>query len=278
LDLLLVRGASATLVDWKFGFLPVPSADENRQGWNYAAAVFQALPVTTVTVEFVQPRRGSVSSCTFSQHDPLAEQIDNIIANSHDETAPRNPGKACTYCNRKAACPAYLQKFQLAVFEAGMDIPVTLNLDVIDTPEKAAIAREWVSFLEMGFGPIKAKVQEIALANGGRIAATVGDRTIAYKMVSKGLNREVGDAVQVASALSNFVEPTQILGAAELSLGKLEEIVVPAIQQNSPEKMTKKAAKAALHAILEAQDLLTRPDGQVQFLKREAETKEICSN
>ena len=60
-------------------------------------------------------------------------------------------------------------------------------------------------------------------------------------------------------------------------LGHLDKLV--AIQQMAPEKMTKKAARLALHQILEAQDLLTRPDGQVQFLKRETvETKEICSN
>ena len=63
----------------------------------------------------------------------------------------------------------------------------------------------------------------------------------------------------------------EILGAAELAIGKLEPIAKNALVEAAKargEKLTKKAAWEQVCSTLEANSLLSRPDGKIRFLKR----------
>jgi hypothetical protein len=182
-----------------------------------------------------------------------------------------NPGSACEYCCRVGTCPGYLGAYVTAVQRMGAlpSLPTTFNLDAIDSPEKAAIARAWVDFLDAAAGPIKERAQEIALNNGGQIEATLPDgQVVKYEMKSRGVNRELGSAAEIAECLKDIVMPAQLLGAAKLGLEKTLEIAAPALLEVNPEVGTKKGAREAILSMLEAHGLVTKPDGKVEFLKR----------
>ena len=284
LDLfVLYPNGSAKLVDWKFGYSPVLPASENRQGLGYAAAMFQTFPdARSIEVVFVQPRLRWVTRHTYqrTQAAEMAYRVDRIVQGAIDvqgEEGQRplladllNPGAACEYCSRVGTCPGYLQTYSLAVQRmGGMSLPTTLDLDAIDTPEKAAIARAWVDFVDLASGPIKERAMEFARVNGGSIEVSgPNGETIRYDVQSKQLPRELGSAPEIADVLKDFVAPQQLLGAAKLGLEKTLEIAAPALLEVQPDVGTKKAAREAVISLLESHGLVTRPDGKVEFLKR----------
>ena len=285
LDLFVVHAdGTAMLIDWKFGYAPVLPADRNRQGLGYAAAMFQQFPgVKSIEVIFVQPRLRWVTRHTYyrEQASEMAFRVDQIVKGAilvQGESMQNplikdllNPGSACEYCSRIGTCPGYLGAYVTAVQRMGAlpSLPTTFNLDAIDSPEKAAIARAWVDFLDAAAGPIKERAQEIALNNGGQIEAVLPDgQVVRYEMKSRGVNRELGSAVEIAECLKDIVMPTQLLGAAKLGLEKTLEIAAPALLEVNPEVGTKKGAREAILSLLEAHGLVTKPDGKVEFLKR----------
>jgi hypothetical protein len=285
LDLFVMHAdMSAMLIDWKFGYAPVIPADRNRQGLGYAAAMFQQFPqVKSIEVIFVQPRLRWVTRFTYhrDQATEMAFRVDQIVQGAilvQGESMQKplmrdllNPGSACEYCSRIGTCPGYLGAYVTAVQRMGAlpSLPTTFNLDAIDSPEKAAIARAWVDFLDAAAGPIKERAQEIALNNGGQIEATLPDgQVVKYEMKSRGVNRELGSAAEIAECLKDIVMPEQLLGAAKLGLEKTLEIAAPALLEVNPEVGTKKGAREAILSMLEAHGLVTKPDGKVEFLKR----------
>ena len=176
LDLLTIEGHAAFLTDYKFGWTPVKSAQINRQGWNYCAAVFQAFPdLQEVTVQFLQPKLGYNTSHTFNRTqdaDRLRFEIKNIIEESKRvqlQTLPEdlNPGSACEYCRHSGECKAYLSNFDLGKRKSGL-LPdaVEWSAEKIETPEQAAAAMAWLNIFETSSGHIKNKCVEIAKQHG----------------------------------------------------------------------------------------------------------------
>lgn len=287
LDLFVIwRDGSAKLVDWKFGSVPVLPAPMNRQGMGYAAAMFQQFPdVRSIESIFVQPRLRWVTRHTFPrpQAAELAYRVDRLIqeaiavqSEQPMDPAKLNPGSACEWCSRVGECAGYNRTYGSAVMRlGGLPLPTTFNVDSIDTPERAAIAKAWIDFLELAAAPIKEKAEAFARANGGAIEATLEDGTsVRYEMASRSVARELGSAPEIADVLQDFIDPRQLLAAAKLGLEKTLELAAPALMEVNPEVGTKKAAREAILALLEAHGLVSRPDGKVEFLKR-AKTKAL---
>lgn len=286
LDLFVLNAdGSAKLIDWKFGHSPVLPAETNRQGLGYAAAMFQTFPdAKSIEVVFVMPRLRWVTTHTFrrEQASEMAYRVDQIVQGAiavQGEEGQRplhadllNPGSACEYCARVGdKCPGYLRTYVTAVQRFGSlpSIPTTLDLDAIDTPEKAAIARAWVDFMELASQPIKDRAMDFARLNGDQIEAVLPDgQTVTYRIQSRSINRELGSAGEIFDALKDFVAPQQLLAAAKLGLDKTLEIAGTALLECQPEVGTKKAAREAILSLLESQGLVSRPDGKVEFLKR----------
>jgi len=286
LDLfVLFADNTSSLIDWKFGYAPVLPAHINRQGLGYAAAMFQQFPqAKSIEVVFVQPRLRWVTKHVYRREEAneMSFRVDQIVQGAIDvqgEDGQRplmgyllNPGSACEYCARVGGnCPGYLSKYRMAVQLMGAmpSLPGSFNLDAIDSPEKAAIARAWVDFLDAAAGPIKERAQEIALNNGGQIEAVLPDgQVVRYEMKSRGVNRELGSAPEIAECLKDIIMPAQLLGAAKLGLEKTLELAAPALLEVNPEVGTKKAAREAILSMLEAHGLVSKPDGKVEFLKR----------
>jgi len=290
-DVLMERGTSAVLADWKFGVNPVPDAEINRQGLAYALGVFQKWHhLNQVAVMFVQPKLNLVSTAVYkrSQLPEMIRTIKRIFDLATATQDPKadpaiaeaflNPGDACAYCGRFTSCPAYLAKMQKAVvLVGGLAVPDNLHLEAIDTPEKAALAAAWCDFLTDKLPDIKSRCKEVVKAAGGEAKFVAPDgTTYEYTIAQRNLDRGLGGALEVAEALKDWATEAQVLGAASLSLGKLTDIVVPAIQESAAgqgEELTKKAATERLENHLSSLGLLTRPDGHIEVLKKKSVQK-----
>lgn len=280
---LLRRKQNMVIVaDYKFGWEPVISAAVNRQTMAYGIMALQAFPwAKSVGVMLIQPKHNAVTKRVIKREEiqPLLELIHRIVENHRlalrDLTkAQLNPGVACRYCARAGTCPAYLERLPVAVrATGGLPSLADINVQAIQTPEQAAVAAAWVDFLnDEALKNIKKRALEIAQLNGRVISHTLPDGTeIRYEVEDKKFDRVVGAAPLVAEALQDIVDPKVVLGAASLSIGKLVDIVAPIIQENAAlmgNEITKKAATEQLEGLLEANNLLSRPDGTIPYLKR----------
>lgn len=290
-DVLLILGDVGLLLDWKFGILPVHPAEENRQGFMYAIGVMQRwLHLSKVGVIFVQPRLQWVSKHMIARAempallemleaiDAEAERVENQFAADPKsvDAASLNPGDACKYCSRGADCKGYLGKLQVAAPRYGaLPAPADFRLEAIDTPEKAAVAHAWASFLEDRLPQVKQRCLQIAKEAGGELRCTGEDgQEFILKVRRRGFDRALGQAPLVADCLAELgVVPEQVLAAATLSVGALENVVVPVLQEQD-ETLSKKDAKERLTAHLEANGLISQPDGYIEYLQREKQQKE----
>jgi hypothetical protein len=112
-----------TIIDYKFGRLPVPPAAENRQAWAYACGVFQAADhVTEVTCVFIQPRLEVVDVVKFNRavdYPRLLESLASLVKECKKKNPTRTPCKACEYCARLDTCPAVASTVAQTVDHSG---------------------------------------------------------------------------------------------------------------------------------------------------------------
>jgi hypothetical protein len=289
-DLLVLykKGRVGLVGDWKFGALPIPPADDNAQGAGYALAVLQNYPtMERCLVVFIQPKTGVVSQKLYTRADipKLMERVRNAIGGSVYIDAHwgdlkmvlpmLNVSPYCRFCERNTGCP----KLHTQVMWAGrrattLTLPTSFKPDQIKTPQDAAVAAYLCNVLEDAMGPIRKRALEIARkSEGDEISFVSPDgKHVKFTVAHRGHDRVLGKAALVADALKNLMDPMEVLGAAKLSIGDLEKIGRNAIQlfaAANGEKITKREAGERLFSILEAQGLLSKPDGMIEYLRLE---------
>ncbi|MBW2714330.1 MAG: DUF2800 domain-containing protein, partial [Deltaproteobacteria bacterium] len=145
-DVVLVGTATATLIDYKMGRVPVDPAETNLQGWAYALGVFETFNVDAVTVVFLQPRCDIISEHTFYRthdYDRMLARVAEVIRKAEDESSPFNPHpENCEYCGCKAECPALATK-ALAIatqYADALELPDEMHPSSITEPKQMALA------------------------------------------------------------------------------------------------------------------------------------------
>jgi hypothetical protein len=285
LDLLLVFGKIAVLIDYKFGWIPVTSAKDNLQGKNYVAGVLQVFrDINTVVSCFIQPKLGVISEHVFvrSQLPKIIQELEEIVEDAifvqNNPDAPEvpnllNPGQYCAYCSLSGSCASLANHRQTAAAAfCNLPVPTQVNGLELASPSQIALARYWVDIIENGIDGVKKLAFETAKANGGELSCTLpSGEIITYEIQSRGCDRVLSSAIEVSEALADMITPAEILGAAELSIGKLEKICRSSVQElfkARGEKMTKKAAWEMVESTLSAHGLLSKPDTKIEYLKQ----------
>jgi hypothetical protein len=283
LDVVFIFGDVAIVVDFKFGWVPVKHASKNLQGMNYALGVFQKfLHLRAVGVEFDQPKLNWFSTASYKrlQMSEMYQRCADVIANAefvqdHPEDGAKlmKPGAYCAYCAFSGRCAVLNNHRALAAARFNdLPTPTTFKGAEITTMGDIALARYWVDVIEEGIKEIKTRAFDMAEMNGGEISCRLPNgEEIVYSIREKNADRSLGSPIEISEALKEFLTTEEILGAAELALGKLEPIAKNALVESAKqrgEKLTKKAAWEQVISTLEANGLLTRPDGKIRFLQR----------
>lgn len=282
---------AAILVDFKFGYIPVPHASINLQGMNYMVGIFQMFPeVTRVGVKFMQPKLHSVSEAVFERSKiydyylRLRRVVEQAkFVQSHPDQAQNfmRPGTYCDYCALAGTCAVLANhRASFASQFGNLPAPVPIAELQIHKLEDWAFARYYIDVIEKGLEDFKKRAQEVAEQNGGELRCTLPNgEEIVYEMRERNGNRSLGDTRSIAEALQEYVTFEEILGAADLALTRLEPIVKTAmVEKNKAEngpKLTKKAAWEQATATLEALGLLTKPDTKIRFLQQKKQQKTL---
>lgn len=283
LDLLFIfKNDLAIIVDYKFGRIPVAPAAKNLQGKNYWLGAMQKYPgIKTCGICFIQPRLEWISEALFrrDQMPGILKELESIADNAEQvQRDPKNAqalmtvGTYCDWCALAGTCSVLNNHRGMAVAKhLGLPLPPKFDGLLINKPEQIALARYWVDVIEQGLGDVKMKALEAAEANGGEISCTLpSGEVVTYEISERGKDRKLGSAIDIAEALQEFVTPQEVLGAAELALGKLEAVVKTAmvdLAKAKGEKLTKKAAWEQIENTLSAMGLLTRDSGQIRYLR-----------
>jgi hypothetical protein len=253
LDLLLVAGPVGVLIDYKFGYLPVPPAGSNYQGKGYGIGCFEKFPgLKRILVVFIQPKLNLVTTAILTRDETVKyyTQVEHIINTAKwAQNAPNDPavvaamevGDHCKYCARAGRCAKLLNYAGIAANEVAKSpeelLPITPlfrgDLAALSRPEQYALARHWADLLEPAFEKLKSRSLEVAAENGGVLECQLPDGTVVtYTDAEKRVDRVLGSAPLVADALKDILEPQQLLAAAKLSIGELERMAGAEMQKS----------------------------------------------
>lgn len=151
LDILILDGDTAHVVDYKAGFL---TPDPGLQGAIYAWLVMAQYPhITSVTVTFDNTRFGRETEETFWRDDmPAVEKTIRALCNDleADQTLDYAPGLHCMQCQYRHVCRA-----------SHFDVP-----GMIESDEGAKEAVRAISLMERDLALAKASLRAWVVAHG----------------------------------------------------------------------------------------------------------------
>lgn len=288
LDVLFIfRNGNGLIIDFKFGWVPVPHAKENLQGKNYVLGAFLKFgKMGACGVKFVQPKLGLVTEACFrvSQVMDLYAELRNLIdqakfvqANEEAGFQFMGAGAHCEYCVHNSDC-AVLAATRGKMAQRLTELPVlpaTFPSMTLTKPEDWALARYWVETIEKGLEDFKKRATAAAINNGGSLRCTLPNgEEVLYEMRERSVDRVLGPAADIAEVLKEYVTYEQLMAAADLSLTALLKIAQDAVCQaheasraEGEKKLTKKAAKEQVESTLTAHGLLSTPDTKIRYLK-----------
>ncbi len=279
LDLLIfLTQEVAVLIDYKFGWLPVPPAELNLQGIGYAVACFQQFTrLEKIASVFVQPKlHRTTRHVLHSDNLPeMYERIRGVIARCESPDKTLRPGVYCDYCAAAPTCTALVKAAHTAVVKyEGLPLPDVFDGLAITTADQACVALYCINRLEklIESGGIKAKALEMAQENGGYLEYAISPtEKITVTVHQKKKDREANSPALIAEALKEVLTPEQVLGCCKPSITALEtvfaEVYVERARELHGEKITKKAAKEILDSTLRSEGLVSQADGMIEWAK-----------
>jgi hypothetical protein len=261
-DVVIIGTNTATLIDHKFGRVPVDDAEINLQGWAYALGVFDLFVVDSVKVVFLQPRCDLRTEHTFTRdadYDRMRDRVAAVIEKAEDSNSPYNPHPDnCQYCGAKALCPALTAKAMMVVekLPERLELPKVMDPMQIAEPDQMALALRLAPVLIEWAEAVKSHALEM-VRNGQEIPG--------YQLKHRSGRRVIKQLESVWDIVhAEFDLPLeQFLPACSISVTSLEKAVKSIQERGQGAKAIRK-----LNQLLAAEGLCTT-DPDVTYLAKE---------
>lgn len=233
-DKIYLWSNSAILIDYKFGFMPVPPS--SMQLLTYATGIIQLYDVDYVDIIVIQP-----NNKTFADHiyrfgsecaKNVVSNIEIIISNAENKFAPTIQNEFCKYCPAISICPQSLKQFEIAKSSNVIFSELT-DLQLVEKIEQSKIVEQYIKELE--------KELEKRIKKNGECAN--------YVFIEKVGNREVSDTKAVFSLLQDYFSADEFLNLCKLSITSLEKEAIEKIKTKFEFK-TKKEAKEVFNNLI----------------------------
>jgi len=144
----------AHIIDWKFGRNEQPDASENVQGWAYTLGVIGG-DIRAVTVHFLYPALGQVSTHTFLEEDipRLKDRISRInhaveLA-SRGELEPSYHRETCRWCAKASTCSAFQPVRETLSLGNKAPVPDSFDLQSLDSEQLGRLLDALAYFRDM---------------------------------------------------------------------------------------------------------------------------------
>jgi hypothetical protein len=291
IDVLMLWPKRGVLVDYKFGWIPVPPATQNLQGIGYTAAAFQEFgALDQIDAVFIQPKLVCRTEKRYVREQLywLFQQVLKVIEAAENPGKTLHPNPYCDFCAVAGTCPAIAKIAQTAVMKyEGINLPDVFRGADITTSEQAIIALYAQQRMEALFekAEISKRVLEFAQANGGRLELKVSDsETLVVTLGRRKMARRVHSPNLVAEALTQELgeecAANVVLGASKIAVTDLEDRFADVLvekrlresatmkpNQAKEHRVTKKEAREILGSILRSEGLMSVADGLLTFPK-----------
>lgn len=245
----------AIAIDWKFGYTPVKSVDNNMQLAAYAAGIMDTFKgVTEVECHVFQPRILSHSSYTFRNHDAIVSNIRRIVDEARGDVLKLNAtDESCRYCKARLNCPAFRLKYQR--FTA-----CAQTID-INNPDSVSQAYAEAESVQKFIKTLEEKVREFIERDGrcGQYGFKVTDG-----------NRMIADINKCYERVKDYVTLGEFNTVCTLAVGKFETLIAGKMKASAEamgEKLT--VAESKKKAIGLVEDLVSRETPTKRIVKLE---------
>lgn len=246
IDRLIIRGTHGDLNDYKFVRKREPDdAEYNLQGFDYLVGAFEHFrELETITVHFIAPRFGTVTTATFSRLDLPRLKLDILSVIARARATDRDRAAVarftpeydtCRFCGRLAKCPA-ITALGLAVQEryTGTRLPLIPS----DVHSSKATDPKVLGALKMLADILGPWVDSVD-AHTASVAKYDGIIAEGYELAYRKGQRKVTNPVALITLATKFgVSVDEILLSAKVSIPGLEKLV-----QSKAPKGTKAAKR-----------------------------------
>jgi hypothetical protein len=261
-DVILLGAHSATLIDYKFGRVPVEDAETNLQGQAYALGVFDLFGVDSVTVVFLQPRCDLRTEHTFTRsadYERMRDRVAAVIEKAEDPESPYclHPTN-CQYCGGKARCPALTAKAMIVAekLPERLALPAVMDPLQIAEPDQMALALRLAPVLIEWADAVKAQALEMVRG---------GEEIPGYELKHRSGRRVIKELESVWDIVhGEFELPLEgFLPACSISVTSLEKAVKSVQERGQGAKAIRK-----LNQLLTAEGLCVT-DPEITYLAKE---------
>lgn len=274
----------AVIFDWKFGWIPVPTASDNMQGMGYALGVFIKFPrLQKIGVVFAQPKLHATTKFVYSRSDMswMYSEIRKVIDDTKNPSKTLRLNPYCDFCKHNGSCIAQIGNASKAVvkYEA-LPLPDSFDGLQISTPQQGIAAMYIIERLEglISKGNVRQRVLEMAKEAGGTLEAEIMPGVIGRVEVrSRKSNRVANSPALIAEQFEPHfgLERAQalVLSACEPSIGALES----AFSDAYVEKCTEAANAILAAAEQQANACTDKKQAKAILNEAKAHAKEVKS-
>ena len=268
-DLILILGTHAYIIDYKFGRGEVDDADVNIQIQAYAKGVFDKFPqIETATAVLLLPRRDELLEAEYTRKDMIdvGMRLDLIISKAEEETPDLRPNtEGCRYCKHRLTCTALSDKLLPIAkkYERSVDdfqVALWHNYDPaqIDDPTVIGQMLNVASVLDRWAGAAKKQALKLAEEEGREIPG--------YDLRWRTPSSKIEDAQEAFETLAHLFTPEEFMEACNVTLAQLSK----ALSKKLPRGEKKNARGTVELALEEAGLLLGEEDRErAPYLKKQ---------
>jgi len=240
----------AEMFDWKFGFWPVESAENNLQGIAYALGLFRRiLSLREVTFYFKQPHLGTVSQATFTraQVPELYLRIQTVVARAREARQKNDFSTAkpavpiCNFCAELGRCGkvcAFACKVSRKFHP--LEIPENITPTLINDPQQTALGLRLAAVLKIWCDAFRSQVTDRILR--GDAPLPPGQK------IQEVQKREIANMDKLRDVALRYLTTVEYQSTLECTFGALEEI----ISEKAPRGQKKAAVSEFQHNLLES--------------------------
>ncbi len=232
-DVILIKGSTALVIDYKTGRIPVEPAETNWQLKGYAVLTKQNWKVDTVFVSIVQPYCGNPTIHKYNKAEltKAQRQVSALVRKANSDAPKLNPGESqCKYCKAKALCPALRRESMALATLIGTSISSFTGDQVAELLDRC--------------GPVEGFMKELR-GHAKKMLESDANSVPGYKLSAGTKRRKITDNKAAYGILADSgTSFDDILSAVTFSVSKIEKLARGEMRDSSAHEARELVAEA----------------------------------
>ena len=267
-DLVIIMGTHAFIIDYKFGYGEVDDADINIQIQAYAKGIFDKFPdLKTATTVLLIPRRDELLEAEYTREDMIdvGMRLDLVITKAEEETPDLRPNtEGCRFCKHRLTCTALsdkllpiAKKYEKSIGDFQTVLWSNYDPALIEDPAVLGKMLNVASVLDRWAGAAKKQALKLAEEEGREIPG--------YDLRWRTPSTKIENAQEAYDTLAHLLTPEEFMEASNVTLAQLSKALGKKLPRGE-----KKNARGTIEIALEDAGLLAAEEDRdrTPYLKK----------